>query len=149
MPPRPKPPEPAASVRSFVKERAGHRCEYCQLTLVLLHVDHIVPWSLWADTPDQYNHPDNLACACLHCNSIKQEHVVGFDALTDAYYPLYNPRSAGWSDHFAWSDDYLEVVPVSATGRATMSVLQMNRRPYRQLRKVLRDAWHGGGDLWP
>ena len=36
------------STRASVQERAGHRCEYCQLhqedsPLAVLHVEHIVP----------------------------------------------------------------------------------------------------------
>jgi len=56
------------STRASVQERAGHRCEYCQLhqedsPLAVLHVEHIVP-RIHGGTDDL----DNLALACIDCN---------------------------------------------------------------------------------
>jgi hypothetical protein len=53
--------------RSFVFERAGHRCAYCgaqgQLT-----IDHVVPLSRGGD-----NNQENLAAACRPCNASKKD----------------------------------------------------------------------------
>lgn len=151
MPLPPPPPGPSESVKAFVKQRAQYRCEYCRLTAVVFHADHIIPWRLWAGSPEAYHHPANLACACIYCNSTKQDAVDGPDALSGAQVPLYNPRApaGAWEDHFAWSDDYREIIPVSAIGRATMAILKMNRTHYKDQRALLRNAWLGGGDPWP
>ena len=39
--------------------------------------------------------------------------------------PLFHPRRQRWSDHFRWNDNL--VLGVTATGRATLTALQMNR----------------------
>ncbi len=121
------------------------------MTAVLLHADHIIPWVYWIGTEDDYNNSDNLACACIYCNSIKKEHVIGFDVLTNTYHPLYDPRDSQyvWNDHFSWSDDYEQIIAISSIGRATMFVLQMNRPMYARQRQLPRNAWRGGDDVWP
>ena len=55
-----------------VAERAGYKCEYCDLDLLesvmhywLIEVDHIVPKSKIEGDPDQI---DNLAFSCRTCN---------------------------------------------------------------------------------
>jgi hypothetical protein len=42
-----------------------------------------------------------------------------------------------WADHFAWSPDGLRVVGLSATGRATVDLLRLNRPGLVALRKML------------
>jgi hypothetical protein len=51
--------------------------------------------------------------------------------------PLFNPRERTWSDHFAWSDDYTEIVPLTAVGRVTVREMKLNREGLRNLRRVL------------
>jgi hypothetical protein len=43
-----------------------------------------------------------------------------------------------WDDHFLWSDDTLEMLPLTAIGRATIALLQTNRASVVNLRRVLR-----------
>jgi len=67
------------STRASVQERAGHRCEYCQLhqedsPLAVLHVEHIVP-RIHGGTDDL----DNLALACIDCNLHKGTNLTGID----------------------------------------------------------------------
>src|SRR2546430_8470294 len=55
------------ALRAQVWERAGNRCEYCQLRqedspLAGLHIEHIVPW-IHGGSDDL----DNLALACIDC----------------------------------------------------------------------------------
>ncbi len=57
------------SLRTRVQERAGNRCEYCQLRqedlpLAALHIEHIVP-RIHGGGDDL----DNLALACIECTS--------------------------------------------------------------------------------
>jgi hypothetical protein len=42
-----------------------------------------------------------------------------------------------WDDHFAWSDNYEETIPLTAIGRVTVRELQLNRQGVRNLRRVL------------
>ena len=41
--------------------------------------------------------------------------------------PLFNPRLERWTDHFQWTENYTQIIGVTATGRATVAVLQLNR----------------------
>jgi hypothetical protein len=40
---------------------------------------------------------------------------------------LFNPRRQKWKTHFRWSEDGIEIMGVTACGRATVIALQMNR----------------------
>jgi len=42
-----------------------------------------------------------------------------------------------WHEHFAWSDDYTEVLPLTAIGRVTVLVLHLNRTGLVNLRRML------------
>lgn len=79
------------AVRRFVRERAGHRCEYCQLhqddsPLAALHIEHIRPRK-HGGTDDE----ENLALACIDCNLRKGPNLTGIDPLTDA--PAKSPKT--------------------------------------------------------
>jgi hypothetical protein len=41
--------------------------------------------------------------------------------------PLYHPRRDRWDTHFVWSDDFLLIVGLTPTGRATVATLFLNR----------------------
>ena len=51
---------------------------------------------------------------------------------------LFHPRQDHWSAHFVWNDDYTLMIGVSATGRATVARLDLNRKGLVNLRRVLR-----------
>lgn len=42
-----------------------------------------------------------------------------------------------WQAHFIWSDDYLEIIGISPTGRATVKALNLNRLGVVNLRRLL------------
>ncbi|WP_197455027.1 HNH endonuclease [Stieleria varia] len=70
------------STKTIVRERAGHRCEYCRLhqddsPLATLHVEHIVPRKHGGT-----NDLDNLALACIDCNLHKGPNLTGIDPET-------------------------------------------------------------------
>lgn len=116
----------AAAVRELVRERAGHLCEYCHTNecwqYVRFTIDHIVPISAGgADAPD------NLALACFHCNRRKSGKREAFDNVTQQIVSLFNPRLDDWSKHFVWSIDRWRVLPLTATARATIELLELNR----------------------
>lgn len=113
-----------ARLRRLVVERAAGRCEYCGLSQegqeATFHVDHIVPVSA-----DGRTTAGNLALACVSCSLRKEARRSGRDSETGRTVPLFHPRRQSWSDHFAW--DGVRMVGLSATGRATIATLLLNR----------------------
>ena len=81
------------SLRQFVRDRAGHRCEYCHLPQsaypVPFEIDHIIAKQHHGKTI-----LSNLALACLHCNGHKGPNISGLDTATSRTKPvrLFNPR---------------------------------------------------------
>jgi len=121
-----------SQTRAHVRERAGHRCEYCQLRqddspLAALHVEHIVP-RIHGGGDNQ----DNLALACIDCNLHKGTNLTGVDPMTNKVTKLFHPRHDRWEDHFEWQGIYLSgKTPV---GRTTVRVLNMNSEDQLALR---------------
>lgn len=71
-----------AATRTLVRERAGHRCEYCQThqddsPLAALHIEHIGPIK-HGGTDDE----ENLYLTCIDCNFHKGPNLTGIDPLT-------------------------------------------------------------------
>jgi hypothetical protein len=133
-------------------DRAGGRCEYCQIVGWPLTVDHLTPVVAWrSNSPPQTerDHPDNLAAACFLCNRAKWKITTGYDPLTDSEQPLFNPRVHQWDEHFVWSPDFQEMIGVTPIGRATVKQLDPNRDVYRLQRSLLRAAMRGGAARWP
>ena len=108
-------------------------CEYChaaeQWQYVRFTVDHVVPLSKGG-----VDSLDNLALACFHCNRRKSDYLVGIDPESGIEVPLFNPRRDRWSDHFIWSVDGLLIVGLTASGRATIAALLLNRDRVIQIR---------------
>jgi hypothetical protein len=42
-----------------------------------------------------------------------------------------------WQEHFIWSDDFLEIIGISPTGRATVKALVLNRVGVISIRSLL------------
>ncbi len=123
------------AVRRLVRERARRRCEYCQhpdsLTTAPYVCEHVLPRAKGAgDTPDE------LAWSCPYCNGHKNVKTHARDPQSNRLIRLFNPRRQKWSQHFAWSDDYLHIVGLTATGRATIEALKLNREELVNLRGV-------------
>src|SRR5438045_165446 len=134
----------SAALRRFVFDRARERCEYCQIEGWPLTVDHVVPVVAWKAArrgqdppPFDPDSPENLAAACAPCNRAKWNAITGHDVLTDQLTRLFNPRTDHWDDHFAWVEDYEEVVGLTPIGRGTAARLRLNRPIYRQQRRRL------------
>lgn len=70
---------------------------------------------------------NNLALACGGCNSHKYVKTEALGPLSQATVLLYHPRQQSWSEHFIWSVDFLEIVGLTAVGRATVKALKLNR----------------------
>jgi hypothetical protein len=119
-----------------VAERAGNRCEYCRSLAGWgpdpFSIEHIIP-KCRGGTDDL----DNLAFACQGCNNHKSTAAAAYDPTTGSETNLYHPRNDRWEDHFSWSDDLTEVVPLTPTGRVTLARLRMNRSGLMNHRKAL------------
>jgi 5-methylcytosine-specific restriction endonuclease McrA len=122
-------------LRQRVAKRARWRCEYCLTPAAFatqpFEVDHVVPRSRGGLTTW-----DNLAFSC-GCNGHKGQRTHASDPRTDRVVALYNPRRQRWSRHFAWSEDFLLIRGRTATGRATVKALCLNRAELANLRGLL------------
>lgn len=115
----------AEHLRRHVYDRAQGICEYCQtqvLTVINMHIDHIVPLSAGGKTE-----PDILCLSCISCNGAKHKFRMGIDPASQRGAPPFNPRAQNWAEHFAWNGDGSLVLGLTAIGRATVDRLRMNR----------------------
>lgn len=126
----------SASIRSKVEERANKLCECCQSPLDFssdpFSVEHIFPTSK-NGTDDL----ENLALACQGCNGHKYTKTEGFDSINQATIKFYNPRKDFWSEHFTWNEDFTEIIGLTAKGRVTIKILNLNRPRVINLRRIL------------
>ena len=129
----------SAALRRQVRSRARGLCEYCRcparFTNAAFHCEHILPRESGGKTIF-----DNLAWACPWCNGHKYTKTHARDPRTERLVPLFNPRRQRRSQHFAWSEDYLLMLGRTATGRATVEALHLNRPELLNLRRILRTA---------
>ncbi|NUO82190.1 HNH endonuclease [candidate division KSB1 bacterium] len=113
-----------ANLRRLVIQRAGARCEYCRLAQVrqeaTFHIDHILPIKQGGKTI-----VENLALACMSCSLHKAARFKALDIVSGDDVQLYNPRRDSWNTHFEWHGDY--IIGLTATGRATVEALKLNR----------------------
>ncbi len=124
------------SLRDLVWQRAGSRCEYCQMPKQLdplpLQLDHIIARKHHGPTVEV-----NLALSCFHCNNHKGPNIAGSDPETGSAVPLFNPRRDRWHEHFRWNG--AELVGRTASGKATVDVLGINLPLRRAFREALID----------
>lgn len=123
-------------LRDRVKQRANHSCEYClvpdSVGFYPHEVDHIIAVKHSGKTSF-----DNLAYACWRCNRHKGSDLASVDPTTGEIVLLFHPRQQLWSEHFRL--DGSAVIGVTATGRATVALLQMNRPDrLRERQRLLR-----------
>jgi len=67
----------------------------------------------------------NLALSCVLCNQHKGTDLTSIDPLTNEIAPLFHPRKDVWADHFRLKG--AEIEPLTAVGRVTVRLLQMNQ----------------------
>ena len=125
------------ATQHVVRERAGGCCEYCRFpesfAELPFHLDHVIA--------RQHGGPttlDNLALACCYCNRYKGPNVASIDPQTGTIVTLFNPRWDEWRKHFVWQDAQLN--GLTATGRATIKLLQINRADAVAVRRLLMHA---------
>lgn len=89
----------STALERLVWQRAGSRCECCQLSQAyspLPHaIDHIVARQHGGPTE-----PENLALACFFCNSDRGPNISGINPQTGRAVRLFNTRKDRWSRHF-------------------------------------------------
>lgn len=126
-----------AAFREAVVRRAGNRCEYCRLSqdtqIATFPVDHGLPIVRAGETT-----LTNLVLACPRCNAAKWTHVSGPDPISGEIMPLFNPRTQVWTNHFRWTAaDAAVLEPLTAVGRATLALLDMNNNRHLEVRHWL------------
>ncbi len=124
-----------AALARRVRTRAQQRCEYCQMAqefypTVPFPIDHILAKQHGGETI-----PNNLALACLHCNSHKGPNIAGLDPATKRLTRLFNPRRQKWDRHFFWRGPRLH--GLTQQGRATIDVLALNHPDLVEVRTEL------------
>lgn len=122
----------SAADKRLVRERASGRCEYCHMAeawepFFTYHVEHII-----ARQHDGADDLANLCLACHHCNSFKGPNLTSLDPDGRTVTTLFNPRTQSWKDHFRIADG--RVIGLSAVGRTTVFLLQMNAAHRVELR---------------
>ena len=111
------------ALEQLVWDRAGHRCEYCQVAQehdrLPFEIDHIIAKKHGGPT-----RASNLCLACFADNNHKGPNIAGLDPRTRKLTPLFNPRRHKWHRHFRWSGPAL--VGRTPIGRTTNVVLEIN-----------------------
>lgn len=124
------------TVRRLVRDRAHNRCEYCQHSATYACApfvcEHVMPRVRGGG-----NTLNELAWSCPGCNSHKYAKTHAPDPQTGRIVPFFNPRRQFWSRHFTWTEDYLAIEGRTATGRATVEALHLNRPELINLRRAL------------
>ena len=124
-----------AELRRRVAKHFADCCAYCQtaerLTVATFEIEHIAPRSAGGETAFE-----NLCLSCPTCNRHKADRSIIEDPDTKEQVALFHPHRDTWQDHFAWSAGFTELVGLTATGRATIAALKMNRRQLMRVRRM-------------
>ncbi|HXV62544.1 MAG TPA: HNH endonuclease signature motif containing protein [Vicinamibacteria bacterium] len=123
------------ALRRLVRDRAGHRCEYCRIhqgqdPFFTFPVDHIIARQHGGTTD-----AGNLCLSCYRCNSHKGPNIASLDPETGELVRLFHPRRDDWFEHFLWQGAHL--VGRTGIGRATVKLLAVNHPDYVHLRESL------------
>lgn len=132
----------STTLRNQVVEHFQHLCCYCKTSALIIGaeftIDHIIPESLGGETRFE-----NLCSACWECNLHKQNQLVVLDPDTGNKVRLFHPHRQQWAEHFAWVEAGLLIVGMTATGRATVNALKLNRPRLVNARRLWISAgWH-------
>lgn len=116
----------AGPIRELVFRRAAWRCEYCLLhqedVFTPHQIDHIVSRKHGGDSS-----PENLALACVRCNSWKGTDIAGWGFARQEVTFLYHPRVDRWGDHSRLEADGA-ITALTDAGVATVRLLKLNIR---------------------
>ena len=130
------------ALRKLVTVQGRRRCAYCltreHIIGIPMEIDHIMPKSLGGPTEE-----DNLCLACSLCNNHKNNRISAIDPQSGNMVLLFNPRDQDWNEHFAWMEDGTQIIGLTATGRATVEALALNRSSRVEARQWwVEVGWH-------
>jgi hypothetical protein len=122
------------AIDQIVRERARGLCEYCHAPQALyperFQIDHVVARQHGGPTS-----PENLALCCIECNRRKGPNLAGIDPVISTRSDLFDPRRDDWNEHFLGHG--VTLVGRTEKGRATVTVLDINRPPRVLVRETL------------
>ncbi len=129
-------------LRQLVSEESQYRCGYCLTAQRIIGrpmvFDHLIPEAKGGLTTRE-----NLWLACRRCNEFKGARTHAVDPLTGKTVALFNPRQQSWQVHFAWSADGIEIIGLTAIGRATVLALRLNNPEIVASRSLwVQAGWH-------
>lgn len=126
----------STKLKQFVVNRSHGFCEYCKcpadFSAEPFSIEHILPRS-----KEGLDEIDNLAYACIGCNIYKSDKTEFLDTVSQQIFPLFNPRTMNWHDHFIWDESLTSIIGKTAIGRATIEAIKLNRKPLKNLRRAL------------
>lgn len=130
------------ALRERVSKQALYQCGYCLTQEAIvgtpMEIDHIIPEALGGTTEE-----DNVWLACSLCNEHKGDRIAALDPVTGEVVRLFDPRHQRWVEHFVWAEDGAHIVGLTATGRATVIALHLNRPSLVRSRQLwVRVGWH-------
>ncbi len=127
----------SVALRQLITERANGRCEYCLIhqdnVLIMHQPDHIIAEQHGGKTEDE-----NMALACIDCNRYKGSNIASIDPVSQTLTPLFNPRRQIWIEHFKLDAGYIH--GLTAVGRVTIKILQLNSYQRVQIRQSLHET---------
>jgi hypothetical protein len=114
----------SSSLRAFVRERAGDRCEYCRLD------SESFPY-IMARKQGGQSIAENPALSCHKCKLHKVPNPSGFDVKLGVV-TLFHPRLQDWEAHFRMEGPM--IIGLTDQGCVTVDVLAMNAPKRVELR---------------
>lgn len=124
-----------ARLKQRIRAHFSDCCAYCHtaesLTIAIFEIEHIIPRSAGGKTEFK-----NLCLACPACNRFKAHRQEVLDPQTKQPTLLFHPHKQSWDKHFAWNEDDTQLIALSATGRATIAALRMNRPQLVRVRRM-------------
>lgn len=119
-------------IKQFYLQGQGLRCCYCRRQHAATHgrawdIEHVIAQAL---SPSFVFEPENLAVACIECNSAKSDADVlvrprqTFPRRSEAY-TIVHPHYDEWEDHFLFGS--VVYAPKSAKGARTLEICKLYR----------------------
>ena len=122
------------SLRDSLLEKQDGKCAYCGCSIqpaAFPALEHFYPKS---EYPEKVSELENLLIACPVCNTLKANN---FPVDENGQPLLLNPNVDKLTEHIEYAEDGL-VSGLTARGKTTIAVLQLNREALVQQRRLDR-----------